>query len=106
MTFLLLLPAVVEGRGEHGSLGASVTAEGNDEPGGNDRGPLLCAPWTHLLRIALSQGALPPLPHPLVTSNRWERLAQASGGLVSCSVVGRDTTHGTRRKPPCLQGGL
>lgn len=89
---------VVESREEHGSLGASVTVDGDDEPGDNDCGPFLC--------IAFSQGALPLLPHPLVTSNWWELLARASSGLVSCSVVGRGTTHGTRRKPPCLQGGF
>ena len=60
----------MEGGGEHGSLGASTTADGNNEPGDEDDGvPLLGAPWTVLPLTALPQGALPPLPLSLVTSD-------------------------------------
>lgn len=68
LTFLLLLPTV-EGRGEHGCLGASITADGNNESGGEGhRPPSSVPPALHLLPTALSQGVLSPLPRSLVVS--------------------------------------
>ena len=45
----------------------SLLLDGGDETGGEGRGPFLCAPWSHILCIAIPfltpREPPPPLPH-------------------------------------------